>query len=484
MTIEKTIADAVAKELEPKLTELSKAISSLSNQQDEILALLKSGVVKPETPKETENPSTETPIPEEPKAEQPKEEPVETPVPAEPSKPDDGAVTFQINNFTYSKTWNKGVYREEFAVISTPATEEAVEKLVKGTPVKLADGDVRSVVWPQLVDDGKNISLRLSGGVLDADKVGYPNVITLASAADTAPPPTPSKPSDQKGKTDRRTSRPLCLVGMNEAGLEFGSNIPGTFKRDYFSPNEENFRGIAERGIKQVRLPVKWERVQRNLYGPLSANDIGYIQDCLEWCERYDIQVIIDLHNYMRRKVDGTNYLIGSPEVPSSALADCWRKLAEVFKGNQTVFGLNIMNEPYPLQPSWSGIAQETYRAIREIDKETFIIIDGAFWANAHGWPTKNEGIPWFGEEFYRIIWDAHCYLDSNASGLYKDRNEIVGTSAETIAKAEKELEGEELEEFWNEVWERHYNIGIKRVKDFLDWCVEYDQMGYIGEFG
>lgn len=410
----KQIVD-VAKELRPKLTELSKAVTELSKQQQEVQELI--------------------------------------------AKANDLLVLVDesVNNIT---TLGAVTGLEAFDVKTSSMQ-------VKWNPVQGAERYL--IDWgfgrSKVVLDGTNTSIPfltkssnyvVSVHAVAGNKEGPKASITVRTPANDVP--TPTTPAIRK--TDRSTGVPVPMIGMNGAGLEFGSNIPGRFNTDYFSPRDENFRRMAERGIKLIRLPFKWERVQRDLFGPLHAPDLKYIQDCISLCEKYGMLCIPDMHNYMRRRVDGATRLIGSPEVPSAALADFWLKFSEVFKGNKTVFGHNIMNEPYPKQPTWAGIAKETYHAIRQVDKEIFVIIDGAHWANAEGWESKNEGIPWFGDEYYRIIWDAHCYFDIDASGSYKDREEHIGKTLED-----------------------HFNIGVKRVTDFFNWCEKHDQMGMILEF-
>lgn len=59
--------------------------------------------------------------------------------------------------------------------------------------------------------------------------------------------------------------------GVNLSGAEFAHDalhLPGVPDRDYKYPTAADLRYIAGRGHRMVRLPIRWERIQRTLLGP------------------------------------------------------------------------------------------------------------------------------------------------------------------------------------------------------------------------
>jgi aryl-phospho-beta-D-glucosidase BglC (GH1 family) len=50
------------------------------------------------------------------------------------------------------------------------------------------------------------------------------------------------------------------LLGVNLAGAEFGSNVPGTFGTDYTYPTHAEIDYYAAKGMSVIRLPFLWER--------------------------------------------------------------------------------------------------------------------------------------------------------------------------------------------------------------------------------
>jgi len=60
-------------------------------------------------------------------------------------------------------------------------------------------------------------------------------------------------------------------LGVNLAGAEFGSTVPGTVNTDYGFPTTQEVQYFAGKGMHVIRLPFLWERVQDGLNGPLDT---------------------------------------------------------------------------------------------------------------------------------------------------------------------------------------------------------------------
>ena len=151
------------------------------------------------------------------------------------------------------------------------------------------------------------------------------------------------------------------LLGVNLAGAEFGSNVPGTFGTDYTYPTHAEIDYYASKGMSVIRLPFLWERVQHTKNGALDAVELGRLDDVVNYTTGKGLKIEIEPHNYGY----GFGALIGSAQTPNSAFADVWGKLALHFKSNpDVIFGL--MNEPHDQSASaWLGSANAAIAAIR-----------------------------------------------------------------------------------------------------------------------
>ena len=91
------------------------------------------------------------------------------------------------------------------------------------------------------------------------------------------------------------------LVGINLSGAGFASHIlPGVNGKNYIFPTEAYFSQWSARGIKLVRFPIIWERLQPQLGAPLDKDYAQLIDQTFDFARKHGIKLILDLHNYMR----------------------------------------------------------------------------------------------------------------------------------------------------------------------------------------
>ncbi|MFC3607059.1 glycoside hydrolase family 5 protein [Stutzerimonas tarimensis] len=244
--------------------------------------------------------------------------------------------------------------------------------------------------------------------------------------------------------------RGIALIGVNMAGAEFAPHVlPGKLGRDYHFPERRHFQYYQEKNVRLIRFPFKWERVQRNLGDRLHFDYVRQIKKTLDLAAQHDLKVILDMHNYARYRGE----LIGSRHVPYESYAQVWRLLAETFGGHPALYGYDIMNEPHSTAGLWPGAAQAAVDAIREVDSETLIFIEGDRWASAWHWPMINGNLN-IKDPADRLVYEAHVYFDKDFSGRYQEPEQVDPM------------------------------LGVNRVKPFVDWLKENGHRGFIGEYG
>jgi endoglucanase len=249
----------------------------------------------------------------------------------------------------------------------------------------------------------------------------------------------------------------LNVIGMNLAGAEFGSNVPGVADTDYFWPAQAVFARYKAYGINLVRVPFKWERIQKTLGGALDTAELARMVATLNLAAANGMQVVLDMHNYFERLVGSTTFRIGSADVTRAQWVDCWTKIVTAVQGNAGLYGYGLMNEPkgttgYDASQQWAPAAQACVTAIRAIDPTTTIFVAGDGYSGAHVWLEQNKTFPLVGKN---LVYEAHSYLDSDNSGRYVDRSEAIDPQ-----------------------------VGVNRLTVFANWLKQYGQRGIIGEMG
>lgn len=238
---------------------------------------------------------------------------------------------------------------------------------------------------------------------------------------------------------------------INLAGAEFG-DVPGVMYQQYIYPTE-SLSKLDGGPYKGIRLPFKWERMQPQLYGEFSAQEVTEMRKFLDEAHKRNLGVILDLHNYFERKQNGQVYKIGTKEVSFNAFAYFWEKMAIEFKDHPAVIAYGLMNEPHDTNGQWPPAAQKAIEHIRVIDKDTPILVSGDDWSGAHSWNIKNSNLHHLSDPSGKLIFEAHQYFDPSNTGFYHTPSCVSPSEA------------------------------IRKVQIFGSWLKENNLQGFIGEY-
>lgn len=224
------------------------------------------------------------------------------------------------------------------------------------------------------------------------------------------------------------------LIGCNLTGgeMDYGTkNVTNpTPNSDYLFVSNQDIDYLAAKKINYVRLLFSWEGMQQTLNGPLSTNTYATtFHSRVNYLTSKGITVMIEPHgasdkNFARYKGN----VVGSTEVPNSAFADFWSKMANLYKNNpKVVFGL--MNEPTNMSTmQWFNAAQAAINAIRATGATNMIMVPGNGWSGAASW-TSNwydtattkvsnaTGFKTLTDPAKNMVMSVHIYFDTNAGG-------------------------------------------------------------------
>jgi aryl-phospho-beta-D-glucosidase BglC (GH1 family)/lysophospholipase L1-like esterase len=271
----------------------------------------------------------------------------------------------------------------------------------------------------------------------------------------------PKEHTFQISKSDlNMPDRSKAPFGVNLAGAEFAHNkIPGIYAKDYIYPTIDELDYFKSKGMTLIRIPFLWERLQHELGGELDQLELQRLMTIVDAARERKLWVILDMHNYGRRYVNGTREIIDSENLPIAHVADAWRKIATEFKGKDNIWGYGLMNEPHDmLKPnSWFNIAQACINKIREVDQKTPIMVGGDSWSSAERWMEFSANLKNLVDPSKDLIFEVHIYFDEDASGTYK-----------------RSYDEEKADP----------NIGIKRATPFVKWLNENNFRGFVGEYG
>jgi aryl-phospho-beta-D-glucosidase BglC (GH1 family) len=245
------------------------------------------------------------------------------------------------------------------------------------------------------------------------------------------------------------------MIGINISGAEFGSGWGGQNDREYHWPTLSELQFYKDKGVDLVRLPFTWERMQPNAWGALNPSELALLKRVLTDAATLGMDIIIDLHNYGRYYGQRLN-ADGGPT--SAQFADFWTKLASEIKGFSSLVGYDLMNEPNNMThpDAWKNAAQAAVNAIRVIDKDNIIFVEGNDWSGAWSWKDVNSNFI-INDPANKLVYQAHQYFDRDSSGVYSGTYDTQGA---------------------------HPMVGVDKLKPFVEWLNQHGFKGMIGETG
>jgi endoglucanase len=237
------------------------------------------------------------------------------------------------------------------------------------------------------------------------------------------------------------------------AGAEFGDKkFPGVYETDYIYPAQSSVEYFKNKKMNTVRVPFLWERLQPTLNQAFDATEFARLDLFVTESTSKGMVVVIDPHNYARYRGN----LIGSSQVPVSAFANFWTRLATAYKGNDRVI-FALMNEPNTMKTEdWLTAANAGAKAVRDTGANNLILVPGNAWTGAHSWTQTFYGtanaqvMKNFVDPKNNFAFEFHQYFDSDYSGV----------------KPECTAEGD------------------KQLAQATQWLVENNYRGFLGEFG
>jgi len=271
--------------------------------------------------------------------------------------------------------------------------------------------------------------------------------------------------------------RDRAYFGVNLSSAS-GGTIPGVMGTNYAMPKFEDLWYFKAKGVRFIRFPFRWLRVQSTVNSPLIVSEIAAMKRVVAEAERLGIWVMLDMHDYCTRTENDRYYEIGSPkhkerttlggwsdwiadpapELTGEHLADGWKRIATEFKDFTNIWGYDLMNEPVSINiDTLKSVYQKTINAIREVDTNAYCVVEGKNYAGAQTWPTSSDALKGLVDPTGKdIIYQAHAYFDNNNSGTYL--HSYANLSSTTLYKT--------------------------RIDPFIKWLNDNNKRGLLGEFG
>lgn len=198
-------------------------------------------------------------------------------------------------------------------------------------------------------------------------------------------------------------------------GFEKGVNLGGWLSQGSLDIShldsfikEDDIRYIKEMGCDHLRLPVDFE----NIYDEVNQKDnlVGYkyIDLCLEWCKKYGLNVVLDLHKAPGYTFDDLEYSkdFFTNKRLEQLFLDIWDRLSKRYAKYSDMMMLEMLNEvtSFDVVEEWNSLALKCIEVIRKNSKDVKILFGGVGYSSVKAVKFIPKPVD------SNIVFNIHCY--------------------------------------------------------------------------
>lgn len=144
---------------------------------------------------------------------------------------------------------------------------------------------------------------------------------------------------------------------------------------------ESDIRRIAAWGLDHVRIPID-EKEFFNDDGSKNAEYFSLLANALDWCAKYNLRAIVDLHVLRLQYGDtGMKPLFSDPGAQDH-YCEVWKTLSAMLKHYPVkAVAYELMNEPVAEKSEdWNKISMRCYRMLRKLEPRRVIVLGSNKW--------------------------------------------------------------------------------------------------------
>jgi len=220
---------------------------------------------------------------------------------------------------------------------------------------------------------------------------------------------------------------PVHLSGVNWFGFETSTLAPhGLWARNW----QDMLKQIAQTGFNTIRLPYT-----NQLFDPASKTlginyqlnpdlkglkGLALMDRIVQGAGKLGLKIILDRHD---PTADLRPQLWYTNQIPQERWIQDWVMLAQHYRGNETIIGADLANEPHSSvtwgdgnpNTDWRLAAEHAGNAILAVSPDWLIIVEGidTFQGDSYWWGGNLEGAAQFPVQLSRpdkLVYSAHDY--------------------------------------------------------------------------
>jgi len=172
---------------------------------------------------------------------------------------------------------------------------------------------------------------------------------------------------------------------------------------------EEDIKDIAAFGVDHIRVPVDYIVIEGEDGSELTEG-YGFIDNAVNWTEKYKLNMLLDMHNtygytFDPLEKDGDKEIFFHDEGLQQRFFTMWDRISKRY-GSKKHVAFELLNEVISpdVAGSWNAIAGKAIDVIRKNAPETFIVVGGVCYNSVTSVPKLDP------PKDDHIVYNFHCY--------------------------------------------------------------------------
>ena len=180
---------------------------------------------------------------------------------------------------------------------------------------------------------------------------------------------------------------------MNPSGfiIHRGVNLSHWLSQDfgweekYAHIQKEDIKFIKSIGYDHVRIPIDEIEMWDSL-GNQNELAFWHLTQCLDWCAKYNLRAIVDLHvirsHHFNAANEGGNNLLWTDSTAQENLINMWVQLSERLKKYPNdMVAYEILNEAVaPDHEDWNKLLNRAIFTLRKLEPERVLVVGPNMW--------------------------------------------------------------------------------------------------------
>lgn len=173
---------------------------------------------------------------------------------------------------------------------------------------------------------------------------------------------------------------------------------------------EKDIEYIASIGFDHVRVPVDYNVLETE-DGKIIESGFAYLENCRTWCEKYNLNMLIDLHECygysfdpLKKDMDRKKFFYD--DELQARFFKLWTEIATRFKDYPNQVAFEPLNEVVleEVADAWNNVLHKYIKTMREICPNAYLILGGVCYNNVLSVPLIDVPID------DKIVFNFHCY--------------------------------------------------------------------------